>query len=175
MMRLTSLTRAAAGAFVLIAGGWAAAPAFAAPADVEFLRTFLGDWRGRGVLTGANSETIVCKMSLTEANDGKINFGGRCSLAGTTLTMAGTVAYIEANRRFEAAMTSNVAFDSKAIGRRQGDSIVFSLRDTQEDEEGNAFRVEAEMVLAADKIKVDFNVTFADSGDTLKASVPFSK
>jgi hypothetical protein len=175
MTRLTSLTRASAGAFVLLAGGWAAAPAAAAPADVEFLRTFLGDWRGRGVVTGENSETIVCKMALSEGNDEKINFSGRCSLAGTTLTMAGTVAYIEANRRFEAAMTSNVSFDSKAIVRKQGDSIVFTLRDTQKDEEGKDFKIDAAMILAAGKINVDFNITFADSGEVLKASVPFSK
>jgi hypothetical protein len=175
MTRLTTLIRATAGAMVLLAGGWAAAPALAAPADVEFLKTFLGDWRGRGVLTGENSETIVCKLSLTAGNDDKINYNGRCSMAGTTLTMAGTIAYIEANRRFETAMTSNVAFDSKAIGRKQGNSIVFTLRDTQEDEEGNDFRIEAAMVLAADKIDVDFNITFVDSGDMLKASVPFTK
>jgi hypothetical protein len=175
MTRLTSPIRAAAGALVLLASGWSAAPAAAAPADVEFLNSFAGDWRGRGVLTGANSETIVCKMTLTAGNDDKMNFNGRCSLAGTTLTMAGTVAYIEANKRFEAAMTSNVAFDSKAVGRRQGDSIVFTLRDQQEDEEGNDFRIDAAMILARDKINVDFDITFIETGDMVKARVPFSK
>ena len=175
MTKPTSLARAAGGALVLLAGGWAAAPVAAAPADVEFLRGFLGDWRGRGVLTGENSETIVCKMTLTEVNDEKLNFSGRCSMAGTTLTMAGTVAYIEASKRFEAAMTSNASFDSKAVGRRQGESIVFTLRDTQKDEAGKDFKIDAAMILAENKINVDFNITFVGTGDVLQASVPFSK
>lgn len=174
MTQLTSLARTVAAAAVLLAGGMSAVPAMAAPADVEFLQTFLGNWKGRGVMTGSDSETVVCKLSLTQGNDDKVNYQGRCSLAGTTLTMAGTVAYIEANRRFEAAMTSNVNFASKAIGRKQGDSIVFTLNDTQQDEEGNDMSISSRMVLSGERIDVEFKVLF-ESGDSISAQVPFSK
>jgi hypothetical protein len=175
MTKMTALSRAAAVAAVLLAGGMTAAPTVAAPADVEFLQTYLGNWKGRGVLTGANTETVVCKLALTDANTGKVNYEGRCSLAGTTLQMQGTIAYTEANRRFEAAMTSNVGFSGTAAGRKQGNSIVFNINDKQKDEDGNDLQVTAAMVLANERINVDFKVVFLKTGDTIVAQVPFSK
>jgi hypothetical protein len=99
MTKFGPLSRAAALAGLLAAAG--AAPALAAPADVALLQSYIGDWRGRGVLIGANTETVVCRMSLTQGNQDKVNYSGRCSLAGTQLSVAGTMAYVEANRRFE--------------------------------------------------------------------------
>src|SRR5690606_36515863 len=100
------LSRAAALAGLLVSAG-AASPALAAPADVALIKSYIGEWRGRGTLTGANSETVVCRLSLTQGNQDKVNYNGRCTLAGSTLSVAGTMAYTEQSKRFEAAMTSN--------------------------------------------------------------------
>ena len=51
----------------LLFSGASVAPAVAAPADVALLQSYIGDWRGRGTLVGANSETVVCRLSLTQA------------------------------------------------------------------------------------------------------------
>lgn len=174
MTTLTSLGRAVACAAVLALGG-TAAPALAASADVEFLQGYLGDWKGRGVLTGASTETVVCKLSMSGASDGKVNYQGRCSLAGTQLQMNGTVAYVEATRRFEAAMTSNVGFTGTAGGRRKGNAIVFDINDVRQDEEGNDVHVTASMVFANERINVDFKIVLLATGDTIVAQVPFSK
>ena len=124
---------------------------------------------------GAESESVVCRLTLSEGNEDKVNYSGRCSLAGTNLAVNGTLAYNDAGRRFEAAMTTNATFTGTAIGQRQGSGLVFNLREKETDEEGNEMTITAAIVLGNDKIGVDFEVVFNATGDMLKAQVPFSK
>ena len=160
-----------------LAAPMTAAPAFAAAADVALLKSYIGNWRGRGQLIGAESESVVCRLALTEGNADKVNYSGRCTLAGTSLSVSGTMAYIEASRRYEAAMTSNVTFTGLAVGKKQGSNIVFNLREKNKDENGQELTVTAAIVLGkgGESIQVDFGVVFNATGETLKASVPFSK
>jgi hypothetical protein len=173
MNHLAPLSRAAALAFML-AGG-AAAPAAAAPADVALLKSYIGEWRGRGVLIGANTETVVCRLSLTQGNQDKVNYSGRCSLAGTQLSVAGTMAYVEASKRYEAAMSSNATFTGIAVGQKRGDGLVFNLRERDEDEEGKDLAISAQITLREDDIQVVFEVVYVESGDSLRAEVPFTR
>ncbi len=173
MICFPSLSRALALAGLMAAG--AAAPALAAPADVALLQSYIGDWRGRGVLIGANTETVVCRLSLSKGNQDKVNYSGRCSLAGTQLSVAGTMAYIEANKRFEAAMSSNATFTGIAVGQKRGDGLIFNLRERDEDEEGKDLTISAQINLRDEAIDVVFEVVYVDSGDSLRAEVPFSK
>ena len=169
------LTRAVALAGLLVTGGIATTPAFAAPADVALLKSYIGDWRGRGVLVGANSETVVCRLSLTQGNQDKVNYNGRCTLAGTQLAVAGTMAYVEANKRFEAAMSSNATFTGVAVGQKRGGGLVFNLRERDQDETGKDMSISAQISLTANAINVVFEVVYVESGDSLRAEVPFSK
>lgn len=153
----------------------AAPPVLAANPNVDLLQSYIGDWRGRGVLVGAETESVVCRLSLSNGNDQKVNYSGRCSLAGTNLSVAGTLAWNETAKRFEAAMTSNVTFAGLAIGKRQGDALVFNLRERDKDENGNDLTITSDITLRKEKINVDFLVVFNASGDTLKATVPFSR
>lgn len=150
-------------------------PALAGTAEVEHLQTYVGAWKGRGQLQGAESETVVCRMTISPGNRDKFNYQGRCAMAGTTISVNGTIAYIEANRRYEAAMTTNVAYSGLAIGQRRGDGLVFNIREREKDEEGRDMQIAAAISLHRDKITVDFNVVFLSSGDTIKASIPFTK
>ncbi len=155
----------------------AAAPAYAAAADVALLKSYVGSWKGRGTLIGAETEAVVCRLTLSEGNGDKVNYSGRCSLAGTSLAVNGTLAYVDANKRFEAAMTSNVTFSGLAVGKKSGDDIVFNLKERNKDEEGNDLTVTADIILK-DKgaaIGVNFQVVFNATGNSLKASVPFTK
>lgn len=167
------LWRAAALAGLLATAG--VAPAVAAPADVALLKSYIGDWRGRGVLVGANTETVLCRMSLTQGNQDKVNYNGRCTLAGTQLSVAGTMAYVEASRRFEAAMSSNATFTGVAVGQKRGNSLVFNLREREKDEKGKDLNISAQITLNGDAIKVIFEVVYVESGDSLRAEVPFSR
>jgi len=171
------LMRMVALAGLLVAAPMAAAPAYAAAADVALLKSYVGEWRGRGQLIGAESESVVCRLTLSPGNQDKVNYSGRCSLAGTTVSVNGTIAYVDAARRYEAAMTSNVMFTGLAVGRKQGSNIVFNLREKNKDEAGNDLTVTAAIILGGGgkSIGVDFGVVFNATGETLKASVPFSK
>jgi hypothetical protein len=151
------------------------APAMAAKADVELLQSYIGQWKGRGQLVGAESETVVCRLTLTQGNQDKVNYSGRCSLAGTNLSVTGTLAYNDSANRYEAAMTSNATFNGLAVGKKSGSGVVFNLKERGEDEEGNDMTITAQIALNSGKIAVQFNVVFNATGDQLRASVPFTK
>lgn len=151
------------------------APAMAAKADIELLQSYIGQWKGRGQLVGAESETVVCRLTLTQGNQDKVNYAGRCSMAGTNLSVNGTLAYNDSANRYEAAMTSNATFNGLAVGKKSGNGVVFNLKERGEDEEGNDMTISAQIALNSGKINVQFNVLFNASGDQLRASVPFTK
>ena len=174
MNKHSSATRALAVANTFALSEFALSPSYAAT-DFDLLKQYVGDWKGRGVMTGAQQESVLCRMSLTEGNQEKVNYSGRCTLAGTTLSINGTVAYIPQNKRFEAAMTTNAGFTSVAAGQKRGDQIVFNMQDREQDEAGNPMEISASMVLAGGKINVSFEVVFVETGDRLKAQVPFSR
>lgn len=169
---------ARAGVFVglAMAGAVAPAPVLAGPAEVALLESYIGAWRGRGQLRGAESETVVCRLDITKGNQSRVNYNGRCAIAGQNLSVKGTMAYIDAARRFEAAMTTNAGFSpDNAVGRKQGGGILFNMRERGTDDAGNDMTITASMELQSSKIVVDFNVLFNSTGDTITASVPFSK
>lgn len=169
------LFRAAALAGLLLSGLAGLTTASAAPADVALLKSYIGEWRGRGVVIGANEESVVCRLSLTEGNQDKVNYNGRCALAGTNLSVAGTIAYIDASRRYEAAMTSNATFTGIAVGQKRGSGLVFNLRERDQDEEGKDLNITAQIQLNNNDIQVTFEVVYVESGDSLRAEVPFSR
>ncbi|HHG91188.1 MAG TPA: hypothetical protein ENJ90_12035 [Devosia sp.] len=152
----------------------AATPALAAPADLELIQSYVGNWRGTGTLVNAGQpgESVRCRLNVTRSTAEKINFSGRCAMAGTTLSMAGTMAYISSANRYEAIMTSNTSFKGVAIGNRRGSNVIFNLQAT--DDEGGTSRVRAGFGLIGDKISVDFEVTNED-GSKITADIPFDR
>ena len=169
------LSRAAAVAGLTLLAGAATAPVQAAPADIALLKSYIGDWRGRGVLIGAETETVVCRMSVTEGNQDKVTYNGRCTLAGTQLSVAGTIAYIDASKRYEAAMSTNATFTGVAVGQKRGGNLVFNLAERDQDEEGKDLNITAQITLSEDAMRVVFEVIYVESGDSLRAEVPFSR
>ena len=174
MMNFGPLSRAVALAGLMVTGSAAISPALAAPADVALLKSYLGDWRGRGTLTGAETETVVCRLSMKDGNDDKINYSGRCTIAGSNLAINGTIAYIDASRRYEAAMTSNANFSGIAVGQKRGNGLIFNLRERELDE-GRDVTITAQIELNGGAIDVAFNVVYDETGESLRAQVPFSK
>jgi len=175
MTIFASLPRAIVLAGLLLSAAIVAPPALAGPADVAMLKSYIGDWRGRGTLIGATTESVLCRLSLTPGNSDKVNYSGRCTLAGTTLSVAGTMAYIEASRRYEAAMTSNATFTGIAVGQKRGSTLVFNLRERDQDEEGKELNISAQIHLSREAITVSFDIVYVESGDSLHAEVPFSR
>jgi hypothetical protein len=63
-----------------------------------------------------------------------------------------------------------------AIGKQQGDKIIFDLEEKQEDKAGNFVRIGARITLVAQtSITVDYEVEFNNSGNVLTANVPFTR
>lgn len=144
--------------------------------EIELLTSYVGDWRGESALVGGGkSEPFHCRLNVSTGNLGKINYTGRCTLVNATLSISGTIAYVAANNRYEAAMSSNAGYTGLAIGRVSGDRISFDLREQAKDKAGSDVRIGAAILLNDDRITVDFEVEFNNSGEVLKASVPFSR
>ena len=168
-------SRMVALAGLLLAAGAAMAPAFAGPAEIALLQSYIGEWRGRGVLIGADKQTVMCRLSVTQGNADKVNYNGRCMLAGTQLSVAGTMAYIAASRRYEAVMSSNANFTGIAVGQKRGGGLVFNLRERDQDDEGKDLNITAQIHLEPEAIAVAFEVMYVENGDYLRAEVPFSR
>jgi hypothetical protein len=169
------LARAIAFAGLSIVAVAAPTGASAGPNELALLESYVGAWKGRGVLIGAEKESVVCRLSISKGNGDKVNYSGRCALAGQTVSVNGTLAYIDARRRYEAAMTTNAGFTGVAIGQKRGDGVAFDLRERTADEEGNDLQITAGINLVPGQIAVQFNVVFVSSGDSISATVPFTK
>ncbi|ODT72885.1 MAG: hypothetical protein ABS75_01265 [Pelagibacterium sp. SCN 63-23] len=175
MISFGPLTRAAALAGLLFSSATALAPAMAAPADVALIQSYIGEWRGRGILIGASQESVVCRLSLTQGNQDKVNYNGRCTLAGNNLSVAGTMAYIDASKRYEAVMSTNATFNGVAVGQKRGQSLIFNLREREKDETGKDLNISAQIQLSGDAIQVVLELIYVESGDSLRAEVPFTR
>lgn len=175
MIPFGPLSRALALAGIVLSSAVATAPAFAGPTEVALLQSYIGEWRGRGVLIGANKETVVCRLSLSKGNTDKVNYNGKCTLAGTQLSINGTIAYIEATKRYEAAMTTNATFKGTAIGQKRGTGLVFNLREREADEEGKDITISAQIHLSKDEVDVSFSAVYVENGDSLRAEVALTK
>ncbi len=150
------------------------APAFAAQEDIDLLKSYIGEWRGRGTAQFSDTrqdETVVCRMIIADSEPTKVTFNGRCTIAGRTLAIAGTVAYVEAAGRYEAIMSSVASFQGVAIGQRQGDGIAFNLIDRNA--ERGEHRIDADLALQGDSIHMDFKIANVNTGWSTVAQIPF--
>jgi hypothetical protein len=155
-------------------GIFSLAPAEADSPEIDFLKSYVGNWEGTSALVGGeHPEPFHCRLKISPGNQGKINYAGRCSLVSMNLSVSGTIAFDEAKKRYFAAMSSNAGFTGTAVGQRAGDTISFDLRDKQQDRGGNDVRIGARIVLTSGSIAVDFEVEFNNSGQVLTTSVPF--
>ncbi|HUH76611.1 MAG TPA: heme-binding beta-barrel domain-containing protein [Devosia sp.] len=157
--------------------GFGSAAAQAGDAELALLTSYIGDWRGEGAMSGGSSsgQPFRCRLQIAKGNQTKINYTGRCSLADTNLSVSGTIAYNDANKRYEAAMSSNAGFTGLAIGNQQGGKITFDLKEQQKDRSGSDVRIGSKIMLNNSLITVDFEVEFNNSGEVMRTSVPFGK
>lgn len=168
--------RGAALAAICAAGILGAAPVAAAPEDVALLHEYLGNWKGTGAVIGPDgTEAAACRLDLIDGNGDKVNFRGRCSLFGTTVTMNGAMAYNDANQNYESVMTTSIGFTGRAIGVRRGDNIRFDLTSVGGDPSAENLDVVASFTMANGGIDIGVSVVFKDSGDKYTASAPLTK
>lgn len=131
---------------------------FAAPAGGALLGSYAGDWRGRGVLQGKTSETVVCRLSLQPATANRFSYAGKCALAGEPLTLRGTLEYDETSKAF-IARTNNRRFE----GVRRGGGVVFTMSQKFR-REGHSGTFSAGFSLTGGTIRIDFRIDDAATG-----------
>lgn len=173
---MNARVRPFAAAAVIAVSSFAVMPALAGPAEMDLLSSYIGNWKGEGVMVGGQSpEAFRCRMQINKGNQTKINFAGRCTLVNFSLSVSGTIAYSDRARQYEATMSSNAGFSGVAVGRIKGDKISFDLSEKQIDKGGNDVRIGSRVALVADAITIDFEIEFNESGQVLTAKVPFQR
>jgi hypothetical protein len=173
---MTGEIRSLAGATVIAAMGLFATSAMAGPAEMDLLSSYVGSWKGAGVMVGgAQPEPFRCRLQVQKGNQAKINYAGRCTLVNFNLSVSGTIDYNDKTRHYEAAMSSNAGFKGVAAGQISGNTISFKLAEQQLDKGGNNVRIGSTVALVADTITIDFEIEFNNSGNVLTAHVPFSQ
>lgn len=169
-------SRAVAAIVAIILAVLMTAPATSGPTELALLTSYVGSWRGEGVLVGGEKpEPFRCRLTIDKGNQSKINYAGRCSLIDMNLSVSGTIAFNDETQRYEAAMSSNAGFTGLAVGRKQGGQVSFDLTERQTDRGGNDIRIGSRIILVRNTITVEFEVEFNNSGEVLTASVPFSR
>lgn len=173
-MRKGKVTRSLALAALLGLAGLGAAQA--GPTEEGLLKSYVGNWRGESVLLGGEQpEPFRCRLAVTPGKQGKINYAGRCTLVNMNLSVSGTIAYVDAGKRYEAVMSSNAGFSGIAVGQQEGEKIGFDLAERQTDRGGNDVAIGSKLYLDENSIMVVFQVEFNNSGHLLTASVPFTR
>lgn len=172
MTALGTIVRAAAAAGALAFLPFAT-PALAAQADLDLLASYIGDWTGRGTLSAgeAAGETVACTLNVSPypGEPHKLRIESRCVVAGGRMSMVGTLAYIEANDRYEAIVTSNTPYAGQAVGVRRGNSVDFNLHATSGE------NVAAAIALNGGRIEVGFRLTDPRTGEVTSATIPFNQ
>ncbi len=141
-------------------------PAAAAESDVRLIQSFAGNWLGSGRFTGADGGNLECRMSM-KANGAKLFYNGRCAIDGQgSQSFQGAIGYNADANRYEARSGNSPV----VIGRRGGGGVVFSFAD--EDERGS---VNSTITLGSNAIRLAFTMVDGETGETIKASIPFRK
>lgn len=142
-----------------------ALPAIAAESDVRLIQSYAGDWYGNGKVSGEDGGNLECRMNM-KSSGAKLFYNGRCSLDGQAAqSFQGAIGYNQDLRRYEARSGDNMV-----LGRRSGGGVVFSFSD--ENERG---KVNSTITLGGSTIRLAFTLVDGESGDTVKASIPFRK
>lgn len=149
----------------------------AGPAEEAYLQSYVGGWKGTGSMETADggTEDFICRVTVTRGRAQKINYAGRCSVAGLNLSVAGTIAYVDAASRYEAAMSSNAGFTGIAIGKQSGDAVVFDLREREISAEGKDRTITSQVTLRAETIGLRFTYIGDEPGVRNDAEVVFAR
>jgi len=139
--------------------------------DAALLRSYLGIYEGRGVAIyeAGGHEEVSCRLSFDSGSAGKIILRDSfCQVSGTNIRFTGTMAYL--GGQYEAAVTSNVGFNARTIGRREGNAIVFVLQDAALAD--RTLGLSATFVMTDGGVVVDMDLVSNRTGAVTKVRVP---
>lgn len=135
--------------------------ASAAQRDIEVLQSYVGKWKGTGTFGPPNEqESIRCGLAVTpSATPERVSVNGKCAIAGGSVSIMGTMAYIPDSNRFAAVISSGLGgLKGNAIGRRSGNNVSYTLV-PDDPEIREQFKVDADLRLRSGTIVVDGSLT----------------
>ena len=125
--------------------------AYAGPTETKYLQSLVGNWTGRGKVTGDEPATVSCRMTLKPS-------GG-----STSQSFSGRITYNERKGVFESTSRGNTV-----VGQRSGSRLVFTTR-----QNGVGGKGVSTMTLSPGGLNVSFDMV--RNGERSKGSIPFSK
>ena len=100
-----------------------AAPAYAGKAEDAFLAKLVGVWSGSGTLTGDETGTVDCTMTIRSRSDG-VSFRGKCdAVEFGPQSFSGNVGYNDTAGRYEAKSPGG----DITLGVKSGNAVVFTI------------------------------------------------
>ena len=141
-----------------------ASPAFAGAADQAFLAKLAGTWTGSGTITGDETGSVDCKLTLTGTD--KVNFRGLCD-AGKfgPQDYSGVLTFDEKSGKYLARSNGETV-----VGVKSGGSVVFTSKMKTMAGTGNSV-----MKLSASTIVIDVDLVRTDNNEKLKSHLNFKK
>src|SRR5690606_2218133 len=96
-------------------------PALAGPEETEFLHRMAGTWTGEGRVSGEESGTVSCRLTLKPSGE-RLNFNGRCNYSGSSApqSFSGRISYNDRTGQYETSSRGNTA-----VGSRKGSTLTF--------------------------------------------------
>lgn len=143
--------------------------AFAGEAEAALLKSYAGQFTGRGQLRGKTTESVACRLSLQSSSSQKLRYSGRCVMAGETVPLRGTLSYSDARKRYEATASGM----GTVAGQKRGNGVTFTVgRDYRRQGQSGTFNVT--FVLSGGAIAIDFAINDRANG-AMRAHVPLGR
>ena len=162
-----TLSRNGLAAFLVAIALVAPVSASAAQRDLDVLQSYVGNWRGTGTFGPPNElESIRCNLAVTQsATPDRVSVNGKCAIAGGSVSIMGTMAYLADKNRFAAVITSGLGgLKGNAVGRRSGNNVSYTLVPDDPDIR-EQFNVDAKLSLKNGAIVVDGSLFDKQSRD----------
>ncbi|HVX81028.1 MAG: hypothetical protein ACTHOR_03895 [Devosia sp.] len=167
------MIRTLAAGFGLAALALTAVPAIAGPSENTFLASLAGNYIGKSTVTDQNGkpQPVTCRLTVA-GSTGRATYNGRCSMAGATFSMTGTVAFV--GGKYVAAMSGSNGISGNANGVFRGGRVTFSNSGHDTTAGGNR-DVVSTLSLAPGDIRVNFGVRDNKTGKTMRGTIPFRR
>ena len=108
------------------------APPSFADSGTDFLKTLVGEWKGRGVMQakpGSKPEAVICQFkSRLSQNGRRINNSGFCAGAQAKANVSGSLSYNPSTRKFTGQMLSTGSEEGRSTSTGVLSGKTLSLR-----------------------------------------------
>lgn len=112
------MIRAALVALALLA---TPAAAFAGAAEDAYLAKLVGVWTGSGKLTGGETATVDCRLTVRQVSKG-VNFAAKCDVSDLPdQNFSGVITYNDAKKQYEAKSPGG----DVTVGTKSGSTLTF--------------------------------------------------